>query len=95
MPKALCARATPSIRYAIPTGYCKAGTPAPALELEPDTRWLGLDVKAHKVIDATHAEVHFVARYKIQGRAWRLEERSRFVCENGQWLYLDAIPAPA
>ena len=30
MPKALCARATPPIRYAIPTGYCKAGTPAPA-----------------------------------------------------------------
>ena len=65
------------------------------LELEPDTRWLGLDVKAHKLIDVTQAEVHFVARYKIQGRAWRLEERSRFVCENGQWFYLDAIAAPA
>ena len=65
------------------------------LELEPETRWLGLEVKAHKAIDVTHAEVHFVARYKIQGRAWRLEERSRFVCENGQWFYLDAIAAPA
>ena len=39
--------------------------------------------------DATHAEVEFVARYRVAGRAVRLHERSRFVCEAGRWLYVD------
>ncbi|RAS05145.1 SEC-C motif-containing protein [Cupriavidus alkaliphilus] len=66
-------------------------------DLVPDTatRWLGLAVKAHAQQDDTHAEVEFVARYKVGGRAWRLHERSRFVCEARvpgeapRWLYVD------
>jgi len=41
------------------------------------------------VLDATHAEVEFVARYRVGGRAVRLHERSRFVNEQGRWLYVD------
>ena len=60
--------------------------------MEPDPpglRWLGLDVKSHRVLDADHAEVEFVARHKLGGRAQRLHERSRFERVNGVWLYAD------
>ncbi|MCH7342084.1 SEC-C domain-containing protein [Pelomonas sp. CA6] len=60
--------------------------------LEPDDaglRWLGLQVKAHRRQDDSHATVHFVARSKLGGRAHRLEEISRFVRENGVWYYVD------
>ena len=62
--------------------------------LEPDPpglRWLGLQIKSRTSIDATHASVEFVARSKLGGRAHRLHETSRFVCENGRWYYLDGI----
>lgn len=59
------------------------------LDFEPQCRWLGLQVKAFEPVDGDHAEVEFVARYKLQGRAVRLHERSRFVQEQGRWFYLD------
>ncbi len=55
----------------------------------PGTKWLGLEVRTHQLLDAAHAEVEFVARYRVAGRAVRLHERSRFVCDNGRWLYVD------
>ena len=61
-----------------------------SLEFEPSVKWLGLQVQNHEVVDATHAEVTFVARQRDRtGRAIRLHERSRFVCENGCWYYVD------
>ncbi len=66
-----------------------ASTRPATLELEPGVKWLGLEVKRHKVLDASHAEVEFVARSRIQGRGQRLHERSRFVRENGYWFYVD------
>ncbi|WP_234969943.1 YchJ family protein [Brachymonas denitrificans] len=63
------------------------------LEAEQGTQWLGLAVRDHSQPDADHAEVEFVARYRINGRAERLHERSRFVrLEDGamsRWLYVD------
>ena len=53
------------------------------------TKWLGLEVRDYRALDATHAEVEFVARYRVAGRAVRLHERSRFVNEQGRWLYVD------
>lgn len=54
------------------------------------TRWLGLEVRRHAVIDADHATVEFVARYKVGGApAVRLHELSRFVREDGRWYYVD------
>jgi SEC-C motif-containing protein len=63
--------------------------PAAAPQLEPGLRWLGLDVRACRVIDADHATVEFVARSKLGGRAHRLHETSRFVREGGRWYYVD------
>ena len=56
----------------------------------PALRWLGLDVCRHTVLDAHHAEVEFVARCKLAGRAQRMHEVSRFVREAGVWYYLGA-----
>ena len=59
------------------------------LDFELDARWLGLEVRSQRMLDADHAEVEFVARYRVAGRAVRLHERSRFVREAGRWLYVD------
>lgn len=52
-------------------------------------RWIGLRINRHDSIDAEHARVEFIARYKINGRAFTLHEISRFVRENGHWFYID------
>ncbi len=59
-----------------------------ALEWEHQ-RWLGLEVKNYSVESPEHATVEFVARYKVNGRAYRLHEISNFVCEQGKWFYVD------
>ena len=59
------------------------------LEFESGAQWLGLEVRRHRVLDAAHAEVEFVARYRVAGKAVRLHENSRFVCEDGRWYYVD------
>ena len=62
------------------------------LAADPGTRWLGLEVRRHAVIDDSHAEVEFVARYRPafgSGPATRIHERSRFVREDRRWYYLD------
>ena len=56
---------------------------------EPPRKWLGLVVKRHEYHLPDHAIVEFIARYKINGRAYRLHEISRFVCQAGQWFYID------
>jgi len=57
---------------------------------DPATRWLGLQIKRHTPVDADHAEVEFVARYKLGGRAFRLHETSRFARDAaGLWRYVD------
>ena len=52
------------------------------------TKWMGLEVKRHQA-NGDEAMVEFVARYKTGGRAHRLQEASRFVREDGRWLYVD------
>jgi len=56
---------------------------------ETGIKWLGLEVRRHRAVDADHAEVEFVARSKLAGRAHRLHELSRFVREDGRWFYVD------
>jgi SEC-C motif domain protein len=58
---------------------------------EPGAKWLGLSVKRAVDIDSQHAEVEFVARYKINGRACRMHEISRFERIDGRWFYLDGV----
>lgn len=60
------------------------------LNAEPRPKWLGLAVRQHTPgPDADQATVEFVARYRVQGKAERLHEISRFVREDGHWFYVD------
>ena len=65
--------------------------PNTPLHHESGLRWLGLQVLRHESTDADHAQVEFVARSKLGGRAHRQRELSRFVREGGRWFYLDAL----
>jgi SEC-C motif-containing protein len=67
-----------------------ATCPEPPI-LDPGARpkWLRLKVESHRVLDRSHAEVRFVARYLDGGSSCRLHESSRFVRENGRWFYVD------
>lgn len=56
---------------------------------EAPVKWLGLEVRRCEQQDADHATIEFVARHKVNGRAHRLHETSRFVREQGRWYYLD------
>jgi SEC-C motif domain protein len=56
---------------------------------EPCPKWLGLTVKQRTVMDARHATVEFIARYKINGRAFKMHEISRFERIQERWFYLD------
>lgn len=70
-----------------------ATTRPTGLELDAgDTpRWLGLELRGHETSGADAATVEFVARYKVGGRAHRLHETSRFVCDGGRWYYVDGV----
>lgn len=59
------------------------------LDFDPGTKWLGLEVREHHVTGPDQAEVEFVARYRVGGRAVRLHERSRFVRQDGRWAYVN------
>lgn len=77
-------------RYLLATWH--AGTRPAEVRSEPGTKWLGLEVRDHREVDATHAEVEFVARYRPStgsGQAVRLHERSRFLRDGGRWYYVD------
>ena len=60
-----------------------------SLDFDAGAKWLGLGVREHKTTGADTAEVEFVGRYRLEGRAVRLHERSRFVREDGRWFYVD------
>jgi SEC-C motif domain protein len=66
-----------------------ASTRPSDLSLDPDLKWLGLEVRAFRVLSADRAEVEFIARCARNGRATRLHEMSRFIREDGRWYYVD------
>ena len=58
-------------------------------------KWIGLDVKRAASTGDNSAVVEFAARFKTGGRAQRMHEVSRFVCEDGRWYYVNAQePSP-
>jgi SEC-C motif domain protein len=56
----------------------------------PPTQWIGLEVLAHQETGDAGV-VEFIARYKINGKAEKVHEISRFVREQGKWLYVDGV----
>lgn len=63
------------------------------LQLDAKVQWIGLDIKT--VIGGQESDqtgrVEFVARYKVNGRASRLHETSRFIRQGLEWFYVDGI----
>lgn len=85
-----CAYTLGNSNYLLGSWHISTRPGALALENEK-TRWNGLTiVSAHPVTtDESEGEVEFIARYKINGKAGKLHERSRFMKENGRWYYVD------
>lgn len=52
-------------------------------------KWLGLQICHSANSDPDHATVEFIAKVKVNGRAFRLHETSRFVREQDRWFYVD------
>lgn len=75
--------------YLLATWHPTTRPTALHLDEEPQPRWMGLAIERHEIVDADHAVVEFVARYKINGRAFKMHETSRFAREDGRWFYVD------
>ncbi len=62
------------------------------IDFDSQTKWLGLKIKRCKAGLETDlfGWVEFVARFKIAGKAERIEELSYFIKEGDQWLYVSA-----
>lgn len=79
------------VRYLLATWH-PSQRPA-SLALEANSKWLGLEIKQHTVTGVDTAEVEFVARFRVAGKAVRQHERSRFVREldhdGVRWFYVD------
>jgi SEC-C motif-containing protein len=61
------------------------------IHLDENSQWLGLKIK-NTLAGGEHdesGEVEFVARSKINGKASRLRENSRFSRFDNRWVYLD------
>ena len=55
---------------------------------EKNIKWVDLKVLRHVPGDMS-ALVEFIARYKINGKAGKIHELSRFTKEGGRWFYVD------
>ena len=61
------------------------------LEVDVAVRWLGLKIKHISAGQPGDQEgtVEFIARFKVDSRADRIHEHSRFVFTNDGWQYVD------
>ncbi|NLO78865.1 MAG: hypothetical protein GX093_00875 [Xanthomonadaceae bacterium] len=61
------------------------------LEFPPALRWIGLTICSVQAGDHgdSDGKVEFIASFRERGRPGKLHETSRFVREQGRWLYLD------
>jgi len=66
------------------------------LGLDQPIKWTRLEIIATEAggPDDQRGIVEFIAHYKLQGRAHRLHERSRFQRRDGRWVYVDGDPGP-
>lgn len=69
--------------------WVKAHCPAVLFEQEAP-QWIGLKILRTEggLAGDVAGNVEFVARYRINGRAYRLHEVSEFIRDDGRWLYV-------
>ena len=59
-----------------------------SVKADTAVQWIKL-----RIVDAVSRDdqVEFVATYRVNGKAHKLREKSRFVFDDGAWFYLGAI----
>ena len=74
------------LRYSWHPDFCPKN-----IHLNGNTQWLGLKIISTVAGDTGDetGEVEFVARSKLNGKATRLHENSRFSRYENHWVYLD------
>jgi SEC-C motif-containing protein len=75
--------------YLLATWHKSTRPQALGLAEDVHIKWIGLVVKRYEQQDADHAIVEFIASYKVNGRAHKLHEVSRFEREEERWFYVD------
>jgi SEC-C motif-containing protein len=60
-----------------------------SLELSPEAQWLSLNIIDAPTPKGDEGYVEFIARFKQGDRIEQMQERSRFVYEEGRWFYID------
>lgn len=75
--------------YLLATWHATTRPETLALTDLQQNQWIGLTIKQHRLCSPNQAMVEFVARYKLNGKAYRLHERSRFALEQKCWFYVD------
>jgi len=83
-----CAYALKNCDYLLQTWH--PGYRPESLDLsDSPNQWIGLKIKKTHLGGKNDliGRVHFIARFKINGKAHKLEENSRFEKLNGQWFY--------
>ena len=63
-----------------------ASTRPESIDLDPAAKWIRLNI-----LNGDKDHVEFIATYRLQGKAHKLHEISRFVFEGGKWFYLDGL----
>jgi SEC-C motif-containing protein len=78
-------------KYLLKTWHKNTRPGALNLSRQEPLKWIGLKVLNHTVDsdDPNQASVEFVARYRVNGRAQKIHELSRFCKEDGHWFYID------
>lgn len=79
-------------KYLLDTWY--VSTRPERLDLDPAIKWIALSVKSFSV-QGDEGWVDFVAKYKINGRAGFMREKSHFLHEHGSWFYVDGVEPAA
>ncbi len=74
--------------YLLDTWHASTRPQSLDLALDAALKWQGLTILS-ACQQGDQGRVEFIARYKVNGRADRLHEESRFVFENRRWYYLD------
>ncbi|MEU4289519.1 YchJ family metal-binding protein [Kribbella sp. NPDC026596] len=65
------------------------------LQLDDDIKWTGLEILGSTAGSAFHSEgtVEFRANYVLAGHLTGQHENSRFLREDGAWVYVEALTA--
>ena len=74
--------------YLLETWHENTRPPVLDLSDQAKVKWIGLKIIQHTG-EADRSVVEFVARCKINGKAEKIHEVSRFIREDGRWFYVD------